>query len=78
MVKRIEVSFAFPNNIVNTECTLHHIPSYKHIFNANFENIYLLATSNQRKKLDKLKTDRNLEIVINLNLNDLRLSKNKG
>lgn len=70
MARRVEISFRNPNITTDMECCLYNLPNNDWIFNIDFEKIYKIATDNQRKKLDRLKNDRNLEIVINLNVGD--------
>lgn len=70
MARRVEVSFRNPNVTNDMECCLYNLPNNDWIFNIDFEKIYKIATNNQRKKLNSLKNDRNLEIVVNLNIDD--------
>lgn len=77
MARRVEISFENPSNITDMECCLYNLPNYNHIFNIDFAIIYKIATNNQRKKLDKLNNDRTLEVVINIDVDDLRGKRDK-
>lgn len=70
MARRVEVSFRNPSITTDMECCLYNLPNNDWIFNVDFEKIYKIATNSQRKKLNSLKNDRNLEIVINLNIDN--------
>ena len=70
MARRVEVSFHKPSVDTDMECCLYHLPDNDLIGNIDFEKIYKIATNSQRKKLNSLKNDRNLEIIINLNIAD--------
>lgn len=72
MARRVEVSFHKPNNIDDMECCLYNLPTNDWIFNTPLEKVYKIATNSQKKKLDKLKTNRNLEVVININIDEIK------
>lgn len=75
MARRVEVSFLKPNDKNDMMCGLYNLPNNDWIGDSNFESVYKLATDNQRKKLLRLKNNRELEVVLNLNVADLRHSR---
>lgn len=68
---RVEVSFQKPSNNQCMKCNLYHKSSYNFIRDLDLNILYVFASLNQRKKLDKLKKNRELEITLNINYGDL-------
>jgi len=69
--RRVEISFNKSLEDENMICDLYSMPRYDFIRRVEFDFLYKIATDGQRKKLEKLRKNREIEISMNINLGTL-------